>query len=1498
MTFAKRLLTFVLVLMTLFQMVSFATEIEQFKDFPQGWAKDAMTAAVENNILNGTTDTTIEPDKYITRAELAAVIARAFGATAEKDVGIYSDVKPTDWFKSTIAKVVNMGAMNGMSDTAFFPNENIRREDMFLTLARVMLITDENYSVLDKFTDKNLIDSWAKLHITGLVKGNYLNGYEDSTLRPRNSVTRAEVAQIFHNLFGMYIDKPGIYSNLKINKGLVIRTAGVQLHDTTIYGDLVLADGIGAGDCYLENVFVTGRIIVRGGEGLVTFKNVKCDGKVIVNDVNGVVNFNNYRTDVPFKSNLIELTPAKFLEKKETTGTSAGNKKPGDRPQSSVKTSYTTQFWFEQPDGTYVEDETLRITTENTVGTTVSAKFITADQYDTVVFEEDLFHSDRLVSLTLVKNAENNILKRYYSRIEYEVVFKDVNGDDCEPNDGLNGAYVKIGCKLDSMYHPDEKYEQDTEDKYFICWANKATGGTEVVLDEYVFDKQDLTQIDLGNGVYEYKIYVYACFGDKYVVEFHDNAQDTTLVETVYVHPDDNIFEQDMFPAGYEYSVDGFVRKADMGDGVYATLADDERIHKINFSWFYDSSDDGSKKWEEFEAGFEVTEDMKVYFNVKQIDATITVNGISVPLTLNVPYEKDTRVLDTFKDALFLNENVIADAYELAEQKAFDRVGSNILLDAETRQIKNINKFVTFVDVLSEKRFDKLLHDQLKSFLGSGEIQAIIAEVEEIIANMDIDQFRDYIEAFLADTSISDADRKDLLHNMVINLSDEVLKDLAVNYIENPANVSSINTEFMTLKNDKAFVDFVADQISSNATLQGKVKTHITAKVYNHEYNDVIANAVIEKVDGMSDADIKNQIKSFIDDGYITLPAVTKADVAEIITPAAKFNEILDKLNTLKNADVDAKLAEIMSDVTGAAESDILAKLGGTDIERNDIFTELKNELANTTTEAANAKADAVDYISGYVADHIDDADFADVKEDCIDDYIGTKLSGSERDSFISDAVTDNISAIIDSGEFDDDVEAEIDSLVAKPDEVKKYISTKTDFTDVIEILQGDVTLIEDMLDTEFGEGMIEDFSDKKIDEIVDAGTIEDEFLTPMFNAIKTIDVETVIGDDLEFAEALARAFGHSAADKIAACNKFIDEIEHSKTFEVNVNNVDIIETFEAYLETIDDIHSLIDGRIPDAVLNKLPLDIFDDIYVRTIKAYENELLDAVAAVKGGATSVRVNSGITISVNPVSEILLPLYEYVEKVYDAANAKASAADGKLGEIYRKLYVDNVYASSLFSYTNPEKWFVGTANDHTAEYSGYKLADFDLIYENIKALVVLSDDAFVWYCNNIDFATIEGAVNEQEERILNYANLVAGIVDDYSANGIPESIIEMYNDFFANEMLNEDLEKAPADVKPLLDRFVANAVVSGAYIKVLDKIGIRAESVIDIIADKVKPVYTKADIDASLEKCETFIADGNANITTDYVFDKVVGDDYASIDNSMASIEVERTYFDKN
>jgi len=254
-----------------------------FSDMPDNWARTALESAVENGLLTGY-DGKIMPDSPLTRAQMATIIARAFGATEEADISGYTDVKSTEWYASHIAKAVKMGVMQGYNGK-MDPESSITREQAFLVLARALKL--EPVSLPTKsFEDASKVSDWAKGHVFAMINAGYIQG-SDGRINPQANITRAEFAQLIYNIIKEYIKVPGVYTKVA-DGNIMVNVPGVTLKDLTVNGDLIVGDGVGDGELTLENVTIKGRLVARGGgANSIIIRGGSVEGKVVISKVDG-----------------------------------------------------------------------------------------------------------------------------------------------------------------------------------------------------------------------------------------------------------------------------------------------------------------------------------------------------------------------------------------------------------------------------------------------------------------------------------------------------------------------------------------------------------------------------------------------------------------------------------------------------------------------------------------------------------------------------------------------------------------------------------------------------------------------------------------------------------------------------------------------------------------------------------------------------------------------------------------------------------------------------------------------------------------------------------------------------------------------------------------------------------------------------------------------------------------------------------------------------------
>lgn len=252
-----------------------------FVDFPNDWSTGAMTAAVDNGLLGGVDGEHIAPQGVLTRAQMAAIINRAFGAEKTASLTGYTDVAANAWYATDMAKAVQMGTFSGSGNGLLEPDRAITREEAFSVLARAFALSAGDDAALNDFTDGAQVSAWARGSVSAMVAGGYVNGSDGNRLNPQQSITRAEFAAVMSNLVAQYIDADSTLNrSLEIDGNVIVR-GNVDLSGYIINGDVIIADE--ATNVTLDGVTVNGRLVVRGASDSLTISGSTADGVIITN---------------------------------------------------------------------------------------------------------------------------------------------------------------------------------------------------------------------------------------------------------------------------------------------------------------------------------------------------------------------------------------------------------------------------------------------------------------------------------------------------------------------------------------------------------------------------------------------------------------------------------------------------------------------------------------------------------------------------------------------------------------------------------------------------------------------------------------------------------------------------------------------------------------------------------------------------------------------------------------------------------------------------------------------------------------------------------------------------------------------------------------------------------------------------------------------------------------------------------------------------------------
>ena len=166
--------------------------------------------STQTSYIQGYADGTFRPNAQITRAQMAAMLARNL---SDNDVPVSSNVSYSDttasWAKEEIEYVRAQGIMNGRADDMFYPNGAITRAQMAAIAIRWIdkqCAEDgtATYCTADTkkitFNDVNN-QHWAASYIGEISSLGIMTGVNASTFNPNGYLTRAQAVKVLNRLF-------------------------------------------------------------------------------------------------------------------------------------------------------------------------------------------------------------------------------------------------------------------------------------------------------------------------------------------------------------------------------------------------------------------------------------------------------------------------------------------------------------------------------------------------------------------------------------------------------------------------------------------------------------------------------------------------------------------------------------------------------------------------------------------------------------------------------------------------------------------------------------------------------------------------------------------------------------------------------------------------------------------------------------------------------------------------------------------------------------------------------------------------------------------------------------------------------------------------------------------------------------------------------------------------------------------------------------------------
>lgn len=254
---------------------SVVTVTEHSKDFidvSNDWARSDIKILAYKQVISGIDESIFAPENKITRAQFTALIVRALGLEPRVSGMPFRDVKKTDWYAGAVGAAVEAGIISGYSDGTFKPNDYVTREQVAVVLAKTLAVADIDAQLaaadrglhLARFRDRAEISPWAEQFVAMAARYGIVSGDNNGNFAPGKVCTRAEAAVMIRKMMRQagfitpvfQINHPA--DNFSTNKNTLEVTGQVEAGSSvTVNGRPAYIDS--SGDFNLPVNLVTGK---------------------------------------------------------------------------------------------------------------------------------------------------------------------------------------------------------------------------------------------------------------------------------------------------------------------------------------------------------------------------------------------------------------------------------------------------------------------------------------------------------------------------------------------------------------------------------------------------------------------------------------------------------------------------------------------------------------------------------------------------------------------------------------------------------------------------------------------------------------------------------------------------------------------------------------------------------------------------------------------------------------------------------------------------------------------------------------------------------------------------------------------------------------------------------------------------------------------------------------------------------------------------------------
>lgn len=165
------------------------------------WAHKEIVKCTEEGLFEGYSDGNFKPNATITRAEaIKVLVSYSDREVNESASGEYLDIATDKWYAPYIEAGQDLLSPLWISAKAIKPDTAVTREEAVYAIVNATgyKTLSSDVSVLSGFSDKDSISKELAGSFAVAIENKLIRGYEDGSVRPKATLTRAEFAAIMY----------------------------------------------------------------------------------------------------------------------------------------------------------------------------------------------------------------------------------------------------------------------------------------------------------------------------------------------------------------------------------------------------------------------------------------------------------------------------------------------------------------------------------------------------------------------------------------------------------------------------------------------------------------------------------------------------------------------------------------------------------------------------------------------------------------------------------------------------------------------------------------------------------------------------------------------------------------------------------------------------------------------------------------------------------------------------------------------------------------------------------------------------------------------------------------------------------------------------------------------------------------------------------------------------------------------------------------------------